>query len=199
MENDGGDSTIRLWDAETGELIRRIWLWGYHSDSIVFSPDGKTIASANSYIPDSWYFIQLYDVDTGQSIRTFIGPTDVVLSVAFSPDGKKIVSRSQDNNVRLWNVNTGQLLTLTGHTNDVLSVSFSPDRKTIASCSDDGTVRLWNADTGQPLRTITGYTEPIFSIALGPDGKINRKWKFGRHHLSMGNEHRTTSPNNHWA
>ena len=58
-----------------------------------------------------------------------------------------IVSGSSDKTIRLWNANTGQLITtLTGHADDVNSVSFSPDGSTVVSGSHDGTTLLWELE-----------------------------------------------------
>jgi WD40 repeat protein len=64
----------------------------------------------------------------------------------FSPDGKTITSGSDDNTVKLWNLNGQELQTFKGHSSTVISVVFSPDGKTITSGSSDSTVKLWNLD-----------------------------------------------------
>jgi WD40 repeat protein len=102
-------------------------------DSIVFSPDGKTIASASD---DNT--IKLWNLQ-GQKPQTIEG-----YHVVFSPDGKTIASTSDDNTIRLWSVDGKPLQTLKGHQDVVNRLVFSRDSKTIASATWDNTVILWN-------------------------------------------------------
>ncbi|WP_375448967.1 WD40 repeat domain-containing protein [uncultured Nostoc sp.] len=110
--------------------------------TVVFSPDGKTLASASA---DNT--IKLWNRDTGKEISTLSGHSDSVFSVVFSPDGKTLASASADNSIKLWNRDTGKLIsTLEGHGSWVNSVVFSSDGKTLASASFDKTIKLWNLD-----------------------------------------------------
>jgi WD40 repeat protein len=64
---------------------------------------------------------------------------------AESPDGRYALSSSEDQTVRLWEVETGeQLAVLTGHTGWVWEVAFSPDGLTGYSTAIDGTFRVWD-------------------------------------------------------
>ena len=126
------DGTIRLWNVATGE--HKQTLTG-HTDiaSIVFSPDGETLASGGSWHDKT---IRLWDAVTGEHKHTLTGHTSGVWSIVFSPDGRTLISRSGDNTIRLWNVATGEhKRTLTGHRGFVGRVAFSPDRRTLASSS----------------------------------------------------------------
>ena len=134
-------------------------------DSVVFSPDGQTLASGSG---DKT--IRLWNPKTGRLLRTLTGHTSGIWSVSFSPDGQTLASGGRDT-VRLWDVNTGEhLRTLTGHTGYVYSVSFSPDGQTLASGGRDDTVRLWNVNTGERLRTLRSAAG-VGSVSFSPDGQ----------------------------
>ena len=66
--------------------------------SLVFSPDGKTLANGNS---DGT--IHFWDMRTRQIKSTFSGPSGLN-SLAFSPDGRTLASGSSDGTVLIWEV-----------------------------------------------------------------------------------------------
>jgi WD40 repeat protein len=66
-------------------------------NSVVFSPDGKTLASG-SY-DDT---VKLWDAQTRRELATLKGHDDVVFSVVFSPNGRTLASWSVDNTIKLW-------------------------------------------------------------------------------------------------
>ena len=80
---------------------------------------------------------------------TLSGHRDWVRSVAFSSDGKSLVSGSNDNTVKLWDVQTGGVVK-TFHSDDYqfLSVSISADCTRIASGSYRK-IHLWDIQTGE--------------------------------------------------
>ncbi|MCP4345291.1 MAG: PQQ-binding-like beta-propeller repeat protein, partial [Desulfobacterales bacterium] len=95
-----------------------------------------------------------------------------VSSVSFSPDGTRIASGSDDNTVRLWDVETGKELSVfKGHSSLVSSVSFSPDGTFITSGSADNTVRLWDVETGKELSAFEGHSSSVSSVSFSPDGR----------------------------
>jgi len=161
------DSTIKLWDVQTGEEIRT---FKGHSDkvySVTFSPDGNTALSGSR---DNT--LKLWDIQTGKPIRTFRGHTKSVRVVAMSPDGSTALSGSEDNTIRLWEIQTGKKLTIfQGHTRAVYAVAFSPDGSMALSGSKNGTIKLWDIQAGQELFTFEGHTGLIYTVAFSPDGR----------------------------
>lgn len=64
--------------------------------------------------------------------------------MAVSPDGTKLASASADFTVKLWNIETGDVLhTFTGHLGEVRSVTFRPNENLLASGGDDLEIKLW--------------------------------------------------------
>ena len=93
---------MRLWDAATGRLLRTL---EGHSDEVralVYSPDGRTLASCGGEL-------KLWDPATGALRRTLKWGVPVN-AAAFSPDGKTLATGSADHTARLWDPETGLLL-----------------------------------------------------------------------------------------
>ncbi|MDZ8070929.1 MAG: hypothetical protein RMY64_35825, partial [Nostoc sp. DedQUE08] len=95
----------KLWNLNTGKVITTLTGHSNWVNSVVFSPDSKTLASASS---DNT--IKLWNLNTGKVITTLTGHSAVVISIAFSPDGKTLASASADSTIKLWNLSLDDLL-----------------------------------------------------------------------------------------
>ena len=133
--------------------------------SVAFAPDGKRFVVATGA------GIWIYDAQTYREITLLAGHTGVVRAVAFSADGKTLASGDADGAIKLWNLETGDVITLVERRLHVDSVAFSPDGKMLASGSWNGHVELWDIESGQDLASFNGHAFRVFSVAFSPDGK----------------------------
>ncbi|PMB43350.1 hypothetical protein CEN41_13160, partial [Fischerella thermalis CCMEE 5330] len=99
------DKTTKLWDIASGKVIQTLTGHSNLVKSVVFSPDGKIVASGSN---DNT--IKLWNVATGKEIRTFTAHTSFVTSLAFSNDGKVLASGSSDKTIKLWRLNLDDVL-----------------------------------------------------------------------------------------
>ena len=129
---------------------------------VLFSPDGKYIASASE---DKT--IKLWLVASGECLKTLTGHNSTLKSLSFSPDGKYIASGGYDRTIKLWEVETGRCI----KTLNARQVSFSPDGKYFASASQDKTIKLWEVETGRCIKTLIGHTQNVEVVCFSPDGR----------------------------
>jgi hypothetical protein len=97
------DTTVKVWDASTGQEIRTLKGHTNTVYSVAFSPDGKQIISGSN---DGT--IEMWDASSGRVTLTLKGHTSGLASVAISRDGKRIASGSGHKTVKVWDASTGQ-------------------------------------------------------------------------------------------
>jgi WD40 repeat protein/uncharacterized protein YjbI with pentapeptide repeats len=160
------DNTARLWDADSGQEIRRFEGHGDWLSACAFSPDGAHLLTASR---DKT--ARLWDAASGQEIRRFEGHGGALSACAFSPDGAHLLTASRDNTARLWDAASGQeIRRFEGHGSALSACAFSPDGAHLLTASDDKTARLWDADSGQEIRRFEGHGDWLSACAFSPDG-----------------------------
>jgi WD40 repeat protein len=96
----------------------------------------------------------------------------------FSTDGNYILSNSDDRTLRLWDIETGNVVQtylsgLEDLSGEIEKADISPDNKYVVAIKDSGWIVLWNARTGERLYK-TPYDEdifPWFNVDFSPNSK----------------------------
>ena len=175
------DKTIKLWDAETGNLIDTLTGHNDGINSIAF-----TSTSLNSSYKEGGYIllsgsedktIKFWNItDKAKLIKTLTGHTDSIKAIAISPDGNLIASGGYDNTIKIWSISGELLQTIDAHKLAVTSLAFTRDSNTLASGSWDNSIKLWSIVDGGTsnnlLHTLTGHQDGVTTISLNSNGTL---------------------------
>jgi WD40 repeat protein/serine/threonine protein kinase/tetratricopeptide (TPR) repeat protein len=191
-----GDGAVKIWDTTGGKPVQT--LRGHVGGvlGVVYSPNGKWLASAGDFSIKLWQADgspealtlgaedRLRDPhrpqrDQGNDLRppqlTEEEPAVCgnIHAVAFHPNGRALASANADGSVALWSLLTGHITrTFPKHVGRVTCVAFSPDGKLLASGGLDQTVKVWDPDNGQDAFILRRHSGWVTSLAFSFDGKF---------------------------
>jgi WD40 repeat protein len=178
----GGDGELRIWDAATNKLERRIEGIGGRARSIAFRPDGQTLAVATGVAGRSGAIL-LVDFTTGAATPIAAGK-DEMLAVAFNPDGVWLAYGGTDGKVVVWSMDERKVVaTIEEHTGWLHGLAFSPDGKLLASAGADQTVGIWETTNWRSLfRLPIAANAVAFSVegdwlAIASEEHAVRMWR----------------------
>lgn len=190
--------TARIYDANTGEELQRIYA---HRDTIAnleFSPDGALLATASR---DQG--VKLWDIGKGDLLTSYVDLGDRVQDIEFAPDGDFLLiglgeagnfpdgsDNPADSSAYLWDLrNRTQAQVYTGHSNWVWAADISADGSLFASGSGplfgpesvaalDATARVWDAETGEELMALAGHGDTVDSVKFLAGGRqlLSASW-----------------------
>jgi WD40 repeat protein len=153
----GGQPGIAVLDVNTGRVLATNpnipSMWG-----IAFSPDGRTIATAQSPPYPSFTIagaIRLFDAESLRPRRTLARlEGDAFSAIGFSPNGRALAFGTDLGASGIYDVASGRrLVSFPGHTTNIWQVEFSPDGKDVATSAGDGKALVWRA-SGNERRAI---------------------------------------------
>lgn len=123
---------VEIWDVFKEKPLQRI-ASTQNSNLVTFSPDGRRLAIAShNNITSIWPVDDLIHNRATSPLSDLCGHSDVITSISFSSDGKRLVSLSQDESIRLFDVDLGyELFRLDSDKGTNGIVKFSADGNSI--------------------------------------------------------------------
>ena len=154
---------IRVWESDTGRLVRSIPTGDLAIGDLTFSPDGSGLYAIaedgmlRRWDRDGWR--ECFAVDTdGQRM-------------AIDRAGRRLAIGRDDGTIQIRDASDGALIrSLEGHTAIVLGLSFSPDDARLVSSSQDASVKVWDVEKGFELLTFRNHTHEVHAATFSPDG-----------------------------
>ena len=157
---------VQFWQTDTGD---QLFTLERHTDVVnkyTFSPNNKLFVSGSQ---DG--AIVLWDTETGKSLSNLTGHTKSISALAFSADSKTLASGSE-NEIRLWEVNTGNPIGTFDAVENATALAFFADGKTLASGSEAGLIQIWKSDPDYQIQaTLKGHQDAVGVLMFSPDGK----------------------------
>ncbi|KAG8920195.1 hypothetical protein FRC02_001111 [Tulasnella sp. 418] len=172
-------------DVIAGKFIDQIALYYYPYSAVAFSPDGKHIAFANSFVPS----MTIWDVPTKTFVlQKFPEPPSGLLifpqygqnfeysTLMYSSHGTRLICFSSNGAVNIWNAETGVILeSFRNHVYYEFPSFFSvsPDASLIASSKPASTeITVGVAQTAIQNDPGKAVLPEVKSLAFSPDGTV---------------------------
>jgi WD40 repeat protein len=168
------DQTARLWalsDAAESPTEQGQWLHSQAVVQVVFSPDGRYLATATgSPLPlRNDHIAQVFDLATGQAIAQ-LSHQGSITDLEFGPNGTTLATASFDRIARVWDIDQSELISHIRHDEAVMQVALGADGRSLTTASLDNTAQLWEL-TGNPILTALEQSGATLAIAFSPDGQ----------------------------
>ena len=160
----GSASTVTVWNATTGALIRTLPLdrGTENSQGLAFG-DGVLACVAYSRI-------RAWDTNTWNELPP---PPDIppasFADIRFLPDGKHLVAGGGSGKLWIWDLSARKTVVVEAPT--LSAIAISADGKYVAAATRAGQVQVWQSEDWKTVTTVTHGAE-IASLAFSASGTI---------------------------
>lgn len=176
--SDPGNKTVRIQDARTGALLKKLQnaptVSNPFINGLAFLPDGRLITN------EAEDRFRLWDLSTGKPVREFVREGAVLNSPVISPDGKYLASlvgkMFRASEATVWEMESGkQTATVKLFSLPFSCICFSRDSKQLTGSFSGGKLCHWDPKTGTSLnKGDTLKSAQARLIGYDPDGKTIR-------------------------
>ena len=158
------DSTIKIWDFDTGECLKTLEDHQNEVTCILIIPNDKFISGSYDNT------IKIWDLNSYECLNTLTNES-VVGSLCLLPNNQ-IACGCGDGSISIWDLNF-----LTKLKSFVAHDDFIPyllvDETVLLSCSGDKKIKIWNSSQSFELvKELEGHSEAILDLELTSDGKL---------------------------
>jgi WD40 repeat protein len=175
---DKWDGAIKVWDAQTGKLVKAFEFDGLPG-AVALSADGAKVIGGARVFPRANGKMFVWDVKRGEVLRTLEAEGLLYSAAAISDDGKWIAGAGHmgdptyEGKVVVWEVETGKVKHEWAGLPSMSAVAISPDGKHVAAAGpNEKVIRVWDLQTGKLKHQLKPEgAHRTAGLALSPDGE----------------------------
>jgi len=173
--SDSGDSSMILWDLNTGAQIRTFLRADPPAEpgstGMAFLPDGKRAISCEQ----DGLLIER-NLETGKEIRRLGQHASLRTRIVISSDSSLAMTSGMDGSLMLWDLKTGELVRHSSGHGIIFDLALSPDNRSVLFGSSDQMVYQWRVENptlnelrewigdNRYVRSLTCEEQKIFQI-----------------------------------
>lgn len=166
------DTTLYLWNMETGHIISSFPTPQQPIKTVGISPDCKYALSASVYNPG----ICTWEIPSGKMIGAFSDSVAFdTYSASFLKDGRSVLSSHVNGIVYIRDIFTGTVQDslrrgeIPGES--IYSAAASSDSKTVIAGGESGLLKIYEPGKHENIRLCPGHQGSIEAVTFSPDGK----------------------------
>ena len=165
------DCILRVWEIESGRLLRSMEGHVEKITAVAFTPDGRQAISSAGNTTNVW------ELESGRLLHSIKGHFENhVTAVAINPNGTQVVSGLEDETLNVWGLEIeSKVVKLENHIWGERDLAISPDGQKVLSSTQRFNLKVWDLESGQLLRTLDVPVSPK-NAAITPDGRLSAGW-----------------------
>ncbi len=155
-----------LFDAHSGQLLRRFRGRAGRLASVAFSPNGKMLATGDEET------VRLWDPRTGVLLQELsCHDHRMIWRLAITPDNQTVLSYSADRIILVWDIATGRQTRTLSCKAGVWSFAVAPKGRQVFAGSMDGHIYGWSLDTGEEQLVVDHADPADLFVCVSADGR----------------------------
>lgn len=163
----GTERMIRLWDRASGRAVREFPGSPAGPASVGFAVDGTRVY-ATLGVPEAG--VRVWDTATGEVLREVQWRDSWPTSVAMTGDGAWIAAGAQDQRVRVYRGDTGELTRTLSVAGWPTRLAFAPGRPWLAVGGSDSRVRVLDHRNGEVMWELSPDAGTVTGLGFSDDG-----------------------------
>ena len=146
----GYDGDAVVWDAKSGDRVRRFSFSSVLKRGVAWSPDSQRLAWGSVGDENA---VRIWDRRTDK-VSILRGHTFSLMSCIWSPDGTRLATTSMDKTARIWDAETLTCIhVLRGHSSHVNAACWVDGGRSLVTAGVKG-VKVWDSQSGELVREL---------------------------------------------